>query len=342
MSELIIVSEAKAPVWQVAEDHFVTHTGEKVITSSEKIGGGQKKNSPKQCFKATLMGEEVALLISSNVAEGLDEIERTQRAQGKYVGIPPLLYGTFPIGEKEHLAQVQPLCTRPEDRLKGEDYPLMERVGHLIHLFKGLGELKERKLTHCDLRLDNTLITPKGRLRIIDLEFLSEEQRLVNTTKTRGWKGDAAIVPPEIQVWNERSLEKDINRMVHHLREPQSPQTDLFAAGLMAEKLIEGYTPTSSKEHFMLESLHAFVQDVKGHWRTKSPEEGVKDLKAIRDGTYKPSEESSSKEEIGASGSQSRISNILSTESGVTQYTDELPDEVSEEEYEKNPYIVYE
>lgn len=102
----------------------------------------------------------------------------------------------------------------------GANLSFSAKIDLLNQLLEALIYLHRRGIVHRDLKPDNVLVSPDGHLRVVDFGLAIEGQQ------EAGLAGTIAYMSPEVLTGK-----------------PASPQSDLFAFGIMAVELLTGHYP---------------------------------------------------------------------------------------------------
>ncbi len=108
--------------------------------------------------------------------------------------------------------------------------------GALVQLMVGLGALHEANKVHCDIKPSNVMVTPEGRLVVLDFGIVSDLAR-GGVAHDRGMLGTAAYMAPE-QVLSERL----------------GPAVDVYAAGAVLYLALTGQLPFGDSPTHALEA----------------------------------------------------------------------------------------
>ncbi|NVB39949.1 serine/threonine protein kinase [Pseudenhygromyxa sp. WMMC2535] len=171
----------------------------------------------------TIEGISVALKIplgGSVKPEQLDDFRREVRITAKleHPNILPIKNADF-LGDV--FAIVQPLGEQSLDDRMSKRMTLERRLDYIDQMLAGLAHAHERGIIHCDIKPDNMILFPEGRLRLADFGIAKFARKTINASAS----GSVGYMAPE------QAMGKP------------SARSDVFSAGLVIHQLLTGKLP---------------------------------------------------------------------------------------------------
>ncbi len=114
-----------------------------------------------------------------------------------------------------------------QQKIEAGPLDVNEVVGYIIQICNGLEAIHERNFIHCDLKPANVMVVKDGGVKICDLGIAFA----YDSTKPERWQtiGTATIIAPELWTGQE-----------------PTPQSDIYALGMIIYELLAGTLPFSA------------------------------------------------------------------------------------------------
>ncbi len=127
----------------------------------------------------------------------------------------------------------RPADPRPDRSLRGPDLSRLSFVDGVLRLAEqiadGLAFLRQRKLVHCDLKPSNVLLTPDGRVLLLDFNL-----SLADNVPAALVGGTCQYTAPEqLRAWAERTS----------ISGEEGGRADLYSLGVILYELLTGHHP---------------------------------------------------------------------------------------------------
>ncbi|MCK4409720.1 MAG: serine/threonine protein kinase, partial [Candidatus Eisenbacteria sp.] len=162
----------------------------------------------------TKLGREVALkfLSSDGAGSSQDRARFLREARAAAALDHPNICTVYEVGEAEGQAFIAMACiegTTLKDRITAGALDLSEALDIAAQVADGLGAAHEKGIVHRDIKPENLVVTPEGRVKIMDfgLAKLAEATRL---TKPGSTVGTIAYMSPEQARGQEADHRADI------------------------------------------------------------------------------------------------------------------------------------
>lgn len=110
------------------------------------------------------------------------------------------------------------------DKMEGERFRYRDAAHIIRRVCEALGLLHEHRLVHRDVKPDNVMVTPDGRVALIDLNI---SRRITDATRDTVIMGTVGYASPE-QLGLSQS----------------DPRTDIYAVGVMLNVMLTGKHPS--------------------------------------------------------------------------------------------------
>jgi serine/threonine protein kinase len=212
----------------------------------------------------------------------------------QYEGMPPLHYMALEYVPGE---SVQSILNR-EGRL---DEP--RAVAIILAAAQAVDYMSRNRLIHRDIKPDNLMVAPDGRIKLLDLGFaipMGEEGTRLEEEGTTS--GTAQYMSPEqAQGLSDLDVRSDIYSLgatLYHMVVGDVPFSGADSLEVMAKQVLEALNATSLKNRTISKHMHYFIERMMSKdkdFRYADAGEMTRDIQELREGfeslQYKPEAE---------------------------------------------------
>jgi eukaryotic-like serine/threonine-protein kinase len=171
----------------------------------------------------TIEGITVAIKVPLGIVkpENIDDFRREVRITAKldHPAILPIKNADFIDGV---FAIVQPLGERSLDDRLSKRMTFATKIEYIEQMLAGLSHAHEHGIIHCDIKPDNMILFPDGRLRLADFGIAKFARKTIQGSAS----GSVGYMAPEQAMGRP------------------SARSDVFSAGLVIHQLLTGKLPS--------------------------------------------------------------------------------------------------
>jgi serine/threonine-protein kinase len=128
--------------------------------------------------------------------------------------------------------------------LNGDAMPVEEAVNIGRQICEGVAYAHRRGLVHCDLKPQNVLLMPEGRVKVTDFGIARAYTAALNT----GERNDVVWGTPQYYAPEQA------------MGQPPTPASDVYSIGVMLYEMLAGRLPFESKDAQQLAQMHMTAQ----------------------------------------------------------------------------------